>query len=154
MRINPDEIHISDPDFYAVLYTGGQERRDKVFKHTRQFGAPNSVLGAVHHDLHRMRRAILSPFFSKASVYRLEPVIQDKVDEMMERIEGFRLSKLPIPLFDMFAAYTNGKLIFFSGTTLHEGDLTDDELGQTLSWSTPLREATDAWHSLILIPSS
>lgn len=109
VRINPDEIHISDPDFYAVLYAGGQERRHKVFKHTRQFGAPDSVLGTVHHDLHRMRRAILSPFFSKASVYRLEPVIQDKVDEMMERMEGFRVSRQPIPLFEMFAAYTNGK---------------------------------------------
>ncbi|KND87123.1 Trichodiene oxygenase [Tolypocladium ophioglossoides CBS 100239] len=107
VRINPDEIHISDPDYYAVVYTSGQERRHKVFKHTRQFGAPDSVLGAVHHDLHRMRRAILSPFFSKASVYRLEPVIQDKVDEMIERMEEFRLSRRPLPLFEMFAAYIN-----------------------------------------------
>ncbi|KAE8383477.1 cytochrome P450 [Aspergillus bertholletiae] len=107
VRINPDEIHISDPEFYAVLYASGQERRDKVLKYTRQFGAPDSVLAAVHHDLHRMRRAILSPFFSKASVYRLEPVIQDKIDEMLERMEGFRLSRQPIPLFEMFAALTN-----------------------------------------------
>jgi cytochrome P450 len=109
VRIRPDEIHVADPNFHAVLYAGGQERRDKVLKNARQFGAPDSVLAAVHHELHRMRRATLSPFFSKASVYRLEPVIQDKVDEMVERLEGFRASRQPIPVFEMFTAFTNGQ---------------------------------------------
>jgi cytochrome P450 len=109
VRINPDELHVADPDFYAVLYSTGQERRDKVFKYTRQFGAPDSVLAAVPHELHRMRRATLSPFFSKASVYRLEPSIQDKIDDMIYHMEQFKISKEPLPLLEMFAALTNGK---------------------------------------------
>jgi cytochrome P450 len=108
VRIRPDEIHVSDPNFYTTLYAGGQERRDKVKKNARQFGAPDSVLAAVHHDLHRMRRATLSPLFSKASVNRLEPVIQDKVDKLVERMYEFRLSGQPIPVFEMFTAFTNG----------------------------------------------
>ena len=82
MRIRPDEIHVSDPEFYDVLYASGKERRDKV-KKNRQFGAPDSVLAAVHHDLQRMRRGTLSFFFSKNSVYRLEPIIQDRVDQLV-----------------------------------------------------------------------
>ena len=93
VRINPDELHVADPNFYAVLYNNGQQRRDKVFRHTWQFGAPDSVLAAVHHDLHRMRRATLNPYFSKASVYRLEPVIQDKIDEMIDQMELFKTSR-------------------------------------------------------------
>lgn len=80
-----------------------------MFKNTRQFGMPDSMLFSVPQKLHRMRRAILNPFFSKASVYKLEPVIQDKVDQMLERMQQFRASRQPIPLFEMFAAYSNGK---------------------------------------------
>ncbi|KAI0911296.1 cytochrome P450 [Ustulina deusta] len=107
VRINPDEIHVNDPNFYSVLYAGARENREKVFKNTRQFGMPDSILFSVPQKLHRMRRAILNPFFSKASVYKLEPVIQDKVDQMLERMQQFRVSRQPIPLFEMFAAYSN-----------------------------------------------
>ncbi|KAH8701276.1 putative cytochrome P450 [Phaeosphaeriaceae sp. PMI808] len=114
VRIRPDEIHISDPDFYGVLYASGQERRDKVKKNARQFGAPDSVLAAVHHDLHRMRRATLSFFFSKSSVNRLEPVIQDQVDQLVDRMRGFRATRQPIPVFAMFTAFTNDVIMEYA----------------------------------------
>jgi hypothetical protein len=55
-----------------------------------------------------MRRAALNPFFSKAGVYRLEPVIKEKVDLMLDRLQKFRESGQLIPLDVMFAAFTNG----------------------------------------------
>jgi hypothetical protein len=37
-----------------------------------------------------MRRAALSPYFSMASVRRLQPVIQERIDVLLERLRGFR----------------------------------------------------------------
>lgn len=37
------------------------------------------------HDLHRLRRSVLNPFFSARSVTRLEPVIRSKVEKLSAR---------------------------------------------------------------------
>ena len=44
----------------------------------------------IQHDLHRQRRNQLKPFFSKASVRTLEPLIIKKVDRLCDRLEGER----------------------------------------------------------------
>lgn len=46
-----------------------------------------SVVVTIPHELHRMRRAALNPFFSKASVRRLEPIIRDGVVELLDRMD-------------------------------------------------------------------
>lgn len=58
-----------------------------------------------------MRRAALNPFFSKAGVYRLESVVQEKVELMLDKLREFRESGRVIPLNAMFAAFTNGELM-------------------------------------------
>ncbi|BAE64654.1 cytochrome P450 [Aspergillus flavus] len=99
VRISPHELHINDPGFIEELYPGPGKPRDKYAYATGQFGIPDvcslvltpydlsSVFGAVSHDLHRMRRGALSPFFSKAAVTKLEPVIYSAVDKLISRIE-------------------------------------------------------------------
>ncbi|GAD94164.1 hypothetical protein AN8309.2 [Paecilomyces variotii No. 5] len=106
VRINPEELHVSDPDFYSVLYSQ-QQRRNKTVIYSKQFGTPDAAIGTVEHHVHRMRRAALNPFFSKAGVYRLESVIQQKVDLMLDRLAEFRKLGRPIPLDVMFPAFTN-----------------------------------------------
>lgn len=110
IRINPEELHVSDPDFYSILYSQ-QQKRNKTIIYSKQFGTPGAAIGTVEHHVHRMRRAALNPFFSKAGVYRLESVVQEKVDLMLDKLREFRESGRVIPLNAMFAAFTNGELI-------------------------------------------
>lgn len=103
MRINPHEIHINDATYYDTIYAGPGNKRDKyaTTRSTRWHilrtirypwftaagGSPLSAFATQHHDLHRLRRSALNPFFSKASVLRLEPMIHDKVSKMCYVLE-------------------------------------------------------------------
>ena len=97
MRINPFELHILDPDFYSELYASNRQL-DKYRWWTNLAGADGSGFSTVPHDLHRLRRGALNPFFSARSVTQLEPLIKSKVeklsvrfDQLAETQEVFRL---------------------------------------------------------------
>jgi len=51
-------------------------------------GTPAPSCGAVSHDLHRLRRGALNPFFSKRSVYQMEWIVQDKIEQLSRRFEA------------------------------------------------------------------
>ena len=70
------------------------------------FGRSTSTFGTVDHELHRTRRAALSPFFSKLSVQRLEPVVQSVVDKLVSRMHDLKGSGTCINLIDAFSAFT------------------------------------------------
>ena len=53
-------------------------------------GIDLSGFGTIDHNLHRIRRAAASPYFSAASVRRLQPVIEEKVQECLERLRGLK----------------------------------------------------------------
>ncbi|KAH8702676.1 cytochrome P450 [Phaeosphaeriaceae sp. PMI808] len=73
------------PDFYGIIYAlaTAQRKSDKYPFFTRFMGLDLCVFATVEHDLHRKRRAALLPFFSKASVRRLQPVIIERVDRVL-----------------------------------------------------------------------
>ncbi|KAM0124736.1 hypothetical protein ACHAP3_010138 [Botrytis cinerea] len=106
IRINPWELHISDPDYYDELYAAGGKRRDKYPYYTKQFGNSESMIGTVSHDHHRLRRGVMNRHFSKASVFRLEPMIQKYVDSLVRRLRSYKDSKKPINLSWAFSCFT------------------------------------------------
>ena len=108
IRINPHEVHISDPDFYDTLYAGPAKKRDKWSWFTDSFGIPDSTFSAVKHDVHRVRRAALDPYFSKAKVRSLQPQIEDVVAKLLARFAEFRKTGEPMTVSLAFAAVTNG----------------------------------------------
>ncbi|SCV58246.1 related to cytochrome P450 CYP3/CYP5/CYP6/CYP9 subfamilies [Fusarium fujikuroi] len=107
VRINPDEIHIADPDFYNTIYAGSGRKRDKWDWITRSFGVDESLIGTLGHDEHRIRRAALSPYFSKQSVRALQPLVDRNMGILLGRFREFAQSGAPLKLDDAYAALTN-----------------------------------------------
>ena len=62
------------------------------------FGNSLSMFGTVPHDHHRVRRAALSPYFSKRSVTKLEPIIKSLVERLCTRFHEFQKSGEPLNL--------------------------------------------------------
>ncbi|KAL7917142.1 cytochrome P450 [Trichoderma austrokoningii] len=89
IRISPNEVQIHDPEFYAQIYAGGSTKRNRYARSVSGNGSPGSMASAVSHDLHRLRRSSLNPFFSKAAVLRFEDRIQSRVSILCERFTGF-----------------------------------------------------------------
>jgi hypothetical protein len=139
VRINPDEIHIADPEFYDTIYAGSGRKRDKWDWITRSFGVDESLIGTLKHDEHRVRRASLSPYFSKQSVRALQPLIDRNMGILLERLRQFADSGSPLKLDDAYAALTNGETLSLDS----RNDWTTDFIffPQTLLRTTPLGEA-------------
>ncbi|KAM3081124.1 hypothetical protein ACMFMG_005080 [Clarireedia jacksonii] len=107
VRINPYELHINDPDYYDELYASGGKKRDKYLYFTKQFGNSESMVGTIGHDHHRMRRGAINRYFSKASVQRIEPLIQSNVNVLVRRLLEYRGSGKSVSLSAAYTCFTN-----------------------------------------------
>ena len=105
MRINPYEIHIIDPDFYNELYVSNRAL-DKYEWWIKLAGADGSSFSTVPHDLHRLRRGALNPFFSAQSVAKLEPLIRSKVGNLCARFDTIAQTGEIVRLDAAFMALT------------------------------------------------
>jgi cytochrome P450 len=112
IHITPFELHISDPEFYDEVYasSASNRKRNKYPLFYESFGMDYSMFATIDHDLHKYRRAALNPFFSQQNVRKLQPVIQERVSTMLERIRDFRESEAVLNVSWLYAAFTSGKL--------------------------------------------
>ncbi|KAH8764484.1 cytochrome P450 [Hyaloscypha finlandica] len=121
VRINPYELHVDDPDFLEDIFVGpGTHKRDKWEWSTKGLGVPGSTLMTNPHDLHRVRRAALNPFFSKMSVRNLQPLMDAKLDFFVERFEEFQKTGEVMTINIAFAALTNDIASEFAFGTSHD----------------------------------
>ncbi|KAH8810910.1 cytochrome P450 [Xylogone sp. PMI_703] len=86
VRINPNELHISDPEYLGEIYGSTKRIRDRYQPWTAG-GALTSVIATISHEHHRLRRAALSPFYTKRSVRDSEPMIRKKVRTLTTRLQ-------------------------------------------------------------------
>ncbi|KAK7699939.1 hypothetical protein SLS57_012277 [Botryosphaeria dothidea] len=114
IRINPWELHVEDPDFYEEIYSSSGRRTEKFPWSAAMFGNDTSMIATVSHEHHRARRAPLNTFFSKQSVYNLEPMIRKAVSTLCSRFEGFRESKEPVILDHAYSALTTDIITEYS----------------------------------------
>jgi cytochrome P450 len=85
MRITPDEIHLSDTDHYEVMHCVGT-KYPKSTQFYDGFSITYSTFSTGPHDVHRIRRGMLDPFFSRRSVLNLEHIIQTKAEKLSDII--------------------------------------------------------------------
>ncbi|KAF1947457.1 benzoate 4-monooxygenase cytochrome P450 [Clathrospora elynae] len=89
IRINPYEIHINDNDleFMSKLYPSVGHEVDKFWWSAGMFGTTVQTFGTIPHHLHKMRRAAFAKFFSPSYIRKLEPVLVDLVNTLIQKIE-------------------------------------------------------------------
>lgn len=106
VRINPNEVHIDDPEYYQNIYVGGTHRVNKDSSTVAGFGVPESVAATVDHHQHRSRRGYMNPYFSKRSIVSMEPLIHERVTALLDRFDGALKAGEMISLDKAFSALT------------------------------------------------
>lgn len=136
VRINPEEVHIADSDFYDTVYIGNQAGRkiDKWPFSARFFGNPGSMISTIPHDHHRLRRQPLNPYFSKQAIRNLEPVLYQSIDKVLQQTRSCVDAGSVLNLSDMFSAFTGDVIM-------------DYAFGQNLGFLDDLNVQND-WHAL------
>lgn len=108
VRINPNELSISDPEAYNDIYVSESRRRSEnyhsfikgidlegtainyISTNTTILIMADSHLLTTGHDLHRRRRKPLEPFFSRLGVSRHWPILAEIVERFVARFESLQ----------------------------------------------------------------
>ncbi len=106
VRINPYELHVNDVQFYDEIYTSGHRRRDKYEWQIKSGNSAKAMGFTISHDLHRVRRAAVDPYFSRRSVLKLESVIEAKIVRLCELFGKCHATKEPMNLTNALLATT------------------------------------------------
>lgn len=105
--MNPDEIHILDPEFYEEIYTSAARPRDKSEWWLRAFGGSNTTVSSISAEAHRMRRGVLNPYFSKKAILEdALPIIKSKVAKLLGRFRQSVQNRDIVPADTAFMALT------------------------------------------------
>ncbi|KAG6039634.1 hypothetical protein E4U41_002383 [Claviceps citrina] len=161
VRINPHEVHILDTSFYDEIYAPASKKRDKYADWVVFLGVPTGAFATCPHEHHRVRRRALNVSFSKQAIYKIERLIQDKVDRLCHRFDQLAASgdvvRLDAALFalanDIITEYSFGEGYDCLGKDNFREDLksillTAVESGalvRQLPWLVPLVYATPRW---------
>ncbi|KAL8859758.1 MAG: hypothetical protein Q9178_003873 [Gyalolechia marmorata] len=130
VRISPYELHINDLEYYDELYVGSSRRSEKYPWTTKQFGPSTSVFATVGHELHRIRRAALAPFFSTQAVQRLEPCVQSVIDKLITRLHELQGTGKVVDILHVYCALTLDIISEYSFARAY-GALDRDDFGKT-----------------------
>jgi hypothetical protein len=147
---------VRDSDWYDVLYAPNSVTRDKyppaanmggtslagtLFRNTDlrlELGAESystSAFGTANHELHRKRRAALSPMFSKLAIQESETLINNQLKQLRAIFEEAAVSQNPLTLDTALLAFTTNTVALFAFNL--DLDLMKDA------------EAAENWHKTI-----
>lgn len=61
----------------------------------------------MDHDIHRMRRSALLPYFSPSYVRKMQPALQERLDVLLQRLAKLKDTDEPVNANCVFAAFSN-----------------------------------------------
>lgn len=105
IRISPEEIHLSDPDNYEKVYYIGSKAPSKAAYFYDGFGLKTAAFGTPSNELHRVRRAVANPVFSRKAVLELEDVMHSKTKKLVSRIDQAISKNRPVDLHHGYRAF-------------------------------------------------
>ncbi|KIW01741.1 uncharacterized protein PV09_06917 [Verruconis gallopava] len=116
VRINPNEVHVADPELIDVVYPGGWK---KVNKDPYLYVIWQTSFFSIAHDEHRMRRNALSRYFSKAAVSKFERYIRETSEKLARRLLDYRKSG-PITISAAYSSFATDVITEYSfGKSFH-----------------------------------
>ncbi|KAL8786644.1 MAG: hypothetical protein Q9213_002673 [Squamulea squamosa] len=105
VRINPEELHIQDTEFYDHFYRR-ENKLDKFPGQTKMFGMPGIFFTTEMHELHRQRRTPYAAFFSKKAISDMSPYMVDRLDLLCHRLRDSQKQGTPMALGLGYVALT------------------------------------------------
>ncbi|EXJ68785.1 uncharacterized protein A1O5_07716 [Cladophialophora psammophila CBS 110553] len=85
LRIGPNELHLTDVSLYKEIYNQTTPYlKSKSFYDG--FLTAHTVFAECDPILHKERRKLLNPFFSRTGVLKLEPIIDEKIKIFLEKL--------------------------------------------------------------------
>ena len=103
VRINPDELHIQDSEFYDTVHTG---KRDKWPPAAKMAGFDVSTFASINHEEHRQRRAATAPMMARRAIIEAIPIVQQQLVKLEEAFQSAASSGNPLELGVTFLAFT------------------------------------------------
>ncbi|OAG11466.1 cytochrome P450 [Paraphaeosphaeria sporulosa] len=86
VRINPFEVHISDPTYYNELYNMKLRLHKDPWYYSWLY-RPGSIFATMNPDLHKLRSAPIKKGLSPTSISRVEHVLKEHLSRLMLRIQ-------------------------------------------------------------------
>ncbi|EFY85402.1 trichodiene oxygenase [Metarhizium acridum CQMa 102] len=169
VRINANELHIRDYNYYNNIYAGGGRIVNKDVSAVGPMAAvPSSLLATADHHQHRARRNYLSPFFSKRAIVAMEPLIWERVAKLCQRLESALETGTTVPLDSAFSSLTADIITQrFYGEHFNYLDIPDyrnavteailgvvhiSNLIRFVPWLLPMLQMTPIWVIRMILP--
>lgn len=87
IRVAPNEVHINDVSCLDDVFPTSPLREREKNTGAIGVGMPLATALTQNHQLHRLRRDALNPFFSQRSVNQVESMIQGKIKQFVGHLD-------------------------------------------------------------------
>ena len=105
VRVNPQELHIRDPDMYEHVYASST-KRDRWYNAARMTGKTSDSFSTIPHDLHRRRRVANAPLMARRTVNAKKEGLSANAAALAENLRRASESEEVVDLGILFIGYS------------------------------------------------